>query len=236
MGQSKSQTQTSIPGWQEEFVQETVLPQARVVAGQEFTPYGGSFAPPLSGYSVQAGETFGDVAAMTPQDYQARVQANLGGYQQNVIDAALAQMEQQREQQRVGEEARMIGSGAFDSSRRGVYEGERQAQYELGQGNMIANLLNQGYQQALGTTAQQIGQQQQAAGSLMGLGGMEQGLGAAEIAGQRGEFLREQAFPSQQLGTLMGVGMGDFGRTSTQTYNPGLMGILGAGLGAYSGF
>ena len=234
MGQSKSQTQTSIPEWQEQFVTGTVLPQAQVVAGQEFTPYGGDFAPEMSGYSQQAGQTLGGIASMTPQDYQSRVQANLGGYQQNVIDATLAQMQQQREQQRVGEEARMIGSGAFDSSRRGVYEGERQAQYELGRGNMIANLLNQGYQQALGTTAQQIGQQQAAAGGLMGVGGMEQALGAADIAGQRGEFLREQGFPAQKLGTLMGVGMGDFGRTTTETYKPGLFDYLTLGTSMFA--
>ena len=122
MGQSKTTTSTTIPEWQEEFATGTLLPQAEKVAGQEFTPYGGQFSPEMSGYTTQAGGVYGGIAGMTPEQYQQRVQANLGGYQQNVIDATLAQMQQQREQQRVGEEARMIGSGAFDSSRRGVYE------------------------------------------------------------------------------------------------------------------
>lgn len=236
MGQSKSTVQSSIPDWQSEFVQGAVLPQAQKVAGQEFTPYGGSFAPSISPYTTQAGGVYGDIASMTPQGFQDQVTANMGGYQQNVIDATLAQMEQDRAQQRVQEEAGIIGSGAFDSSRRGVYEGERQAQYELGRGNMIANLLNQGYSQALGTTGQQIGQRMAAAGGLMGVGGVEQGLGAADIAGQRQEFLREQGFPAQQLGSLLGFGGADFGRTQTETYKPGLFDYLTAGASAFSAF
>ena len=229
MGQSKTTTSTTIPEWQEKFATGTLLPQAEKVAGMEFTPYGGQFSPEMSDYTTQAGAAYGGIAGMTPEQYQERVQANLGGYQQNVIDATLAQMARQREQQRIGEEARMIGSGAFDSSRRGVYEGERQAAYELGQGNMIANLLSQGYQQALGTTGQQIAQQQAAAGGLMGAGGVEQALAGQQLAGEYGEFMRGEQFPMQQLGSLMGMGAADFGRTTTESYRPGVWDYLGAG-------
>ena len=206
MGQSKTTTSTTIPEWQEKFATGTLLPQAEKVAGMEFTPYGGQFSPEMSGFTTQAGETYGGIAGMTPEQYQ----------------------------QRVGEESRMIGSGAFDSSRRGVYEGERQAAYELGQGNMIANLLSQGYQQALGTTGQQIAQQQAAAGGLMGAGGVEQALAGQQLAGEYGEFMRGEQFPMQQLGSLMGMGAADFGRTTTESYRPSTFDYLTAGFGLFA--
>lgn len=231
MGQSKSTTTESLPAWQENFLKGTVLPQAEAVAGQEFQSYGGQFAPSESPYASQAASTYGGIAGMTPQQYQSQVSQNVGGFQQGVIDTTLAQMARQREQQRVGEQANIIGSGAFDSSRRGVYEGERQAQYELGQGNMIANMMNQGYQQALGTTNQQLAMQQQGAAGLMGAAANQQALQAAQMGGQYQDFLRGQEFEPAKLASILGAGQGNFGRTSTETYSPNPFGLITGFLG-----
>jgi hypothetical protein len=127
---------------------------------------------------------------MTPQDYAAMTSANMSPFQSQVIDATLARANREREIARTGEMADITRAGAFGNERRGVFEAERQAAFELGQNEMIANLMQQGYNQAQAQTMAQLGVQQGAAGQAAGgfaqLGGMERsGLqaGAAGLAG-----------------------------------------------------
>ena len=149
-------------------------------------------------------------------------------YQQQVIDTSLAQMNRSADQARTGLEASMIGSGAYGSRgevARGEFEAGQQGQREA----LIANLMSQGYGQAQNATQQQIGNRMAGAGGLMGAGGAEMALGSQDLAGQYGEFNRQQQYPMQQLAGVLGFGGGNYGSTTTQTQKPGLFDFLTAG-------
>jgi hypothetical protein len=235
MGQSRSTTETALPQWQQDFVTGTVVPQAEKIAGQEFTGYGGQFAPSgVSDYTAQAAGAYGGVAGLTPDAYQGMVSQNMGGYTDQVIDATLARMDRDRAIDDVRAEANIIGSGAFDNSRRGIYEAERDAAYDLNRASTVAGLLDQGYGRALGATNAMIGQQLAGAGGLMGAGAADTALQGAQLQGEYAEFLREQGFEGDQLAKLLGVGGSDYGRTTTESYRPGAMDYITAGFGLFA--
>lgn len=230
MGQSKTTNAATPTGPGVEYFASTVNPAATNVAGAEFTPYGGQFAPGLSDYSTQAAGMYGQAGAAgsyTPADWNALTQQNMSAYTQNVMDPTLALMDRERQKQMVGEQANIIGSGAFDSSRRGVYEGESSAAYGLGRDKMMADLMRQGYNEAQAATMSQFGAQQgalaQGAAGLAGIGQMQQGLQAADLAGQYGEFMRQYEDPYKKLGALTGASAAaPTGTTTTETYKPGV--------------
>lgn len=226
MGQSKSTTQTTIPEWQQQFVTGTMMPQAQVVAGQQFQQYGGQFAPEMSQYSTQAGQTFGDIAGM---DFNAATQANFDAMRQNVLDPQVQAMARRYAQEQTGHEAQQIGAGAF-GSRGDVYQAERDAAYDAN----VANLMAQGYNAAQAATLAQAGARQAAAGGLLSTGQQATALGATQLGGEYQDFLRGQGFETGKLGALMGVGAGDYGRTTTESYKPGLFDYLTAGFSAFS--
>lgn len=228
MGTSKATTETTIPEWQTQFMTGVAQPLAERLANTPVTPYGGQFAPGMSAYTTQAGQAYGDVAGMTPQDFAARTQANMNPYQQQVIDASLAQMNRTGDVARTNLEAGLIGSGAY-GSRGEVARGEFEANQQASRDQLIASLTAQGYGQAQGVTQQQIGNQLAGAGGLMGAGGAEMALGSQQLAGQYGEFNRQQDYPMRQLAGVLGFGGGNYGSTTTQTQKPGLFDFLTAG-------
>lgn len=229
MGESKTVQENKLPEWQTKFLQGTVLPVATEIAGSTVSPYGGQFAPGMSQYSTQAAQGLGGILNRTPQDYAAATAANMNPYQQQVIDAGLAQMDRARQQAITQDEARIIGSGAFDNSRRGVYEGERAAGYGAARDQLIANLLQQGYGQAQAQTMAQQAAQAGAAGGLLQAGGAETALGLAGNQAAYNEWLRQQNYPFQKLQGILGFGGGNYGGTQTQTEKKGLLDYLAAG-------
>lgn len=231
MGQSKSTTTQSIPRWQENFLRDTAFPLAQQVADQPFQQYGGRFAPELGGMAQQAGDIYGNIAGMGPEQFGQMTQANMNPFQQQVIDTGLAQMNRSADQARTGLEAQLIGGGAF-GSRGEVARGEFEAGVQGQRDALIAQQLQQGYGQAAGLTQQQIGNQFQGAGGLAQLGGMQTGLAGQQLAGEYGEFMRQQGFPAQQLAGVMQAAGGNYGGSSTKTYKPGLFDYLTAGASA----
>lgn len=244
MGRSSRSTQTqtqAMPEFQEQFLSGTLLPFATNISQQEFTPYEGEMVAGVSPLSLGAQEQFGqiaDIANMTPQDFAAMTQANLNPFQQQVIDASLARAARERDIARTGEMADITRAGAFGNERRGVFEAERQAAFDIAQQQMIADLMAQGYNQAQAQTMAQLGARQgaagQAAAGMMQLGNLEQLTEQARLDAQMQEFMRQQNMPLQQLGALVSAAGGipsGFG-TTTQTSTPGFSGILGA-LGSF---
>ena len=233
-GGSTTQT-TSIPEWQTNLMTGTVVPLAEKIAATPFTGYTGQFAPGMDVRTTQAGDIYGSLAGMTPEDYAARTAANMSPYQQNVIDASLAQMNREQAKALTGLEGQMIGSGAFGSRgevARGEFEAANQAQRDA----LIAGMMQQGYQNAQGLTQQQIANMGTAASGLTQIGAAQTALDAANLQGQYGEFMREQGYPYQQLAGVLGVGQGDYGTTTTATKKPGLFDYLTLGATAASGF
>lgn len=237
MGRSSQTTTQAMPQFQQEFLQNTLLPFATDFSQQEFTPYTGEMVAGVSPLSMGAQEQFGqiaNIANMTPQDFAARTSANMSPFQDQVIDAALARANRERAIARTGEMADITRAGAFGNERRGVFEAERQAAFDIGRDQMIADLMQQGFSQAQAQTMAQLGMQQgaagQAAAGMMQLGNLEQMTQQAGLDAQMQEFMRQQNMPLQQLGALVSAAGGvpaGYGST-TQTSTPGLTGILGA--------
>ena len=237
MGSQKTTQTMALPKFQQDYLENTVLPFAQQVANTPFEAYTGQFTGPLAAGTQQASDLYGQIGGMgnmTPADYQALTQQNLAGFQGNVIDPTMAAMERRYAQERVGDDAGVIGAGAFGGSRRAVFEGEREAGRDVQMAQTLANLNRQGYDAATAQTMSQLGMQQGALGAgaagLMGVGSAQQGLTQADLAAQYQEFMREQGMPLQQLSALtMGAGAipGGVG-TKTTVERPGLSGILGA--------
>ena len=128
-----------------------------------------------------------------------------------------------------------------------MFEGERQAAFELGQNEMIANLMSQGYSQAQAQTMAQLGARQgaagQAAAGMMQLGNLEQLTAQAGLDAQMQEFMRQQNLPLQQLGALVSAagGIPAGYSTTTESRRPGTLDYinalasLGQGFGAMRG-
>ena len=243
-GGGSTTTTQSMPQFQQDFLQNTLLPFATNISEQPFAEYGGQLTAGVPETSQMAGQYYGmagDIAGMTPQDYAAMTEANLSPYMTNVVDAALARSARERDIARTGEMADITRAGAFGNERRGVFEAERQAAYEIGRDQMIADLMQQGYSQAQAQTMAQIGQSQsaaqQAAAGYTQLGGLEQATEQARLDALYQEFLREQGLPYQQLSALTGAASGIPTMTSTTTQNrPGIFDYLTAGATAYGAY
>jgi hypothetical protein len=208
MGSKTTTTaEKKLPTWQENFIRKQIMPKATEIGNAEFKAYTGERVAGLSdlekqaqsaigGYDYgqpayqEAQSVFSQISGMTPQDYAAMNQANMNPYQDQVIGASEAAAARRRAQERIGEEGAITQAGAFGGNRRDVYQGERQAAYEVGQNEVIANLLSQGYTQAQAATMAQLGNRGQAAGNL------------AATAGQAGQALIGGASAQQQLGQL----------------------------------
>lgn len=237
MGRSSQTTTQEMPEFQREFLENTVIPFATNISETEFTPYTGQMVAGVSPLSMGAQQYYnrvGSIANMSPDQYAEMVQSNMNPYQDQVIDAALARSARERAIARTGEMADITRAGAFGNERRGVFEGERQAAYEVGRDQMVANLLQQGYSQAQAQTMAQLQQQQgaalAAAGGMQQLGSLDQATRQAMLEAQYNEFMRQQQNPLMQLGALTSAAGGIPGGygTTTQSSSPGLIGYLGA--------
>lgn len=234
MGQSKQTTESKPSGPGVEYFASTVNPAARALRNTPFEAYTGQFAPEMSQYSTQAADIYSGMAGQDQtQQLLDTTQALYNPYQQNVIDASLAQMGRQQQQALTGLESQLAGSGAF-GSRGEVARGEFAAGNLASQNQLIADMMQSGYSEAqaraMGVLQQQQAQQGAAAAGLTGVGGMEQALQGADIAGQYGEFIRRQDDPYKRLAALTGASSAaPVGTTQTETYKPGLFDYLKAG-------
>lgn len=113
-------------------------------------------------------------------------------------------------------------AGAFGGSRHGVAEGVALGQLGQAHAGQMAQLLNQGYGDAMGRAGQLANMGFSAQGAIGGLGQYMQSINAANDPATR-KFMALQA----------AMGAMPHGSTSTMTQQPGgnfLTGILGAGI------
>jgi hypothetical protein len=211
MGSGSTTVENTVPKWQQDYAQNTLLPAATRIGTGTATPYTESMTAAIDPNIAKATDLYGKIAATsnrTPQDWQNLYAQNMSGYTSAVMDPAMAEMNRQRQQQLVGENARIIGSGAFDSSRRGVFEGESSAGYGVSRDKMIADLMRQGYNEAMATTMAQYGAQNDAAttgaSGFMATGGANMAAEQAQKEAAYNEFLRQQNDPYQRLNALVG--------------------------------
>lgn len=213
----------------------------------------------MAGQLTQAGAGF--TPTMIRPD-QALTQQYYNPFEQQVIDTSLADMEQARQRavQQMGQQA--TAARAFGGSRHGVAEALTSGEYGKQAGQMVANLRNQGYQQAL-----QLAQQQQMQNQAAGLQGAQFRLGAAQQLGQMGQaqtaadmlaaqtamglggarqqFAQQQMDAARNLGlerlgimqSALGLQMPGMGGTqSTPTYTNPAAGALGGAMAGYQMF
>jgi len=214
-----------------------------------------------------AGDLTGAVAGYSPMEIRpdaALTQQYYNPFEQQVVDTSLNDLEQARQRaiQQTGQQA--MASRAFGGSRHGVAEALTSGEYGRQAGSMLANLRNQGYQQALNlaqqqqmrnqsaglqgaqfrlSAANQLGQMGQAqtsadligAQSLMGLGGARQQLAQQQMNASRNLGLERLGIMQSALGLQM-PGMGTTGTTSTPNYTNPASGALGGALAGYQMF
>ena len=121
------------------------------------------------------------------------IEAYMSPYQQQVIDASLAEFDRNAAVQQTGLRDAAISRGAYGGGREGVMQAEAMRGNQMNRAQLQAQLLNQGFQEAraargadlaaqqgLGTYQQQLGQAQQ---------GYDQALlDATQIANREAEF------------------------------------------------
>ena len=168
----------------------------------------------LQGGLQQAQGLLGGWAGQGPASAQGvaqDAQSMMSPYIQSVIDPtrALGQQALTQNLQQVGANANQ--AGAFGGSRQGVMEGVAQSQEALGESNIVGNLLNTGYGQALtqagnlANTRQQLGE-----GAASSLASMYGNAGSA-LAGYGQTDLTNalqtgSGLPQQYLQNLLGIG------------------------------
>lgn len=221
MGSSKTTTQVmEMPGFQKEFLTETLLPIAKDIGTSEYEPYTGELVAgmtdmqkqALAGYGGltlpsefgEATDVYRQMAQRTPQERQADISAYTQAYTSNVIDPTMAALQRQRAQARVGEEAQAIKAGAFGGDRRSVYEGERQGAFEAQMGQTLGQMQAQGYSQAVQRAAAEDAQRMQAAGLLSGQGLQGLQTQQAILAAQMGAGTAQQQQSQQELDAAYG--------------------------------
>jgi hypothetical protein len=160
-------------------------------------------------------------------------------YIKDVADTTGAYMRQQQEQAQSGALGTAAMSGAFGGDRAGIAAANLQQQNQMGYGKTMADIMNQGYTQALGASQADLARQLQGGAQMAGLGAQSQQLGLqgaqAKIAAgtmqqqteQAGKdaminrFMQEQGYPFQVAQFLaniaMGTGAAQGSTTTTQT-------------------
>ena len=157
-------------------------------------------------------------------------------YQQQVMDATLAEFDRQQTIGGLGLRDKAIQSGAYGGGREGIMQAEYMNQGAMNRAQLQAQLLNQGFQQAqaaaaadlaaqqgLGTYQSQLGQQQQQVAQAQ--------LDAAQIAGKEAQFQ-----PFTQLG-LIGQQLAQLqpGAFATQTVGPAAAGPTASPMSQFLG-
>jgi muramidase (phage lysozyme) len=165
--------------------------------------------------------SLGSAGAVTPQQYSPEaVQQYMSPYMNNVVNATMAQLQNQQGQQRAALQGNAISAGAFGGDRAGIAQAELANQQNLASGQTLSNLLQGGYtnaqqmfgqQQGVNLAAQQANRAAQAAaaGQLGAIGqqGYGQQLGAAQQQAALGQQLYGQGLSTAQQQAALGQGL-----------------------------
>lgn len=146
-------------------------------------------------------------------------------------------------------------SGAYGGSRHGVVEAQTLDNYGREEDELVARMLQQGFDTSAGLATTELGLQQAGASGLMNLGQTGFGIGQATQQGQMQSGTMQQQmlqailggasqdygtysnYPTQQLSTLLSALSGNplSGNVSqSQSYSPGLFDYMSMGMGSYN--
>jgi hypothetical protein len=269
MGSGSKTTTNDIVDWQKQNINDVwsygknnIMNAPSNIPTQQIAPLSGmeqTAATSLQGYDYgapqyqQAQDIYSGIANMTPQDYASMNQQNMNPYQDQVIGSMEAVAARRRAQERVGEANTVTNSRAFGNDRRGTFEGERQGAYEVGQNQVIADLLKQGYTQAQAATMAQLQNRSGAAGNIatgaanqgnqylsgiqaqMGAGALERGIGQAGMDASYNQQMAQYEDPFKRFASMVGAMSGTpVASQQTETKKNGLLDYMSvlAGVGS----
>jgi len=133
---------------------------------------------------LQKAGTAADAAgSLTGPMTTAQTQSYMSPYQQQVIDASLADYDAQAAKSRLNLGAQAVGAGAFGSGRQGIAEAEFDALSNRGRGTLQSGLRQSGFQNAQQSRQQDLQNQMGLSNLQSGLGGTAQGFAQSQIAG-----------------------------------------------------
>jgi hypothetical protein len=257
---------------QQKFMEETLLPFAREIAGTPFETFEGErvagFTPTqqraLYGYGqlslpselATASGVVEDVATMTPEELSAQRAQYAQEYTDLIMDPTRARLRREQDIARsteAGQMTRALGGAGFDSTRRGIAEGEREAARDVAVRELEARIAGQGLDYGTQRLMSDIGLRTGAAGQLAGLGmtslgaqtdilGRQMGAGEAERALEQArldvpyeDYLAAMQYPLTQFGVLTGAGQAfpaGIGTTREKTPLAGTLIETGGKIGA----
>ena len=207
---------------------------ADVAAAQPFQQYStdpNAFVAPLTGTQQQAiGGLYGAQGAYQPYYQGAGALTAAAGttstpqvvgqymnpFMQQVVNPVQQALQQQQGQQLAQQQAEAIRGGAFGGERAGLQRQVLRGQQQLGMGQALSPLYQQGYGQALQAAQGDLGRQLQAGQALgalgtgaqtaalqapqalLGAGTLEQQTQQAGLSALYNQFLQERAYPYQQ--------------------------------------
>ena len=126
-------------------------------------------------------------------DQAGSIASYMSPYQQQVMDASLAEFDRNAAVQNVGLRDQAISRGAYGGGREGVMAAEAMRGNNMNRAQLQANLLNQGFMQAQQSRAGDLAAQQGLGTYQQQLGNAQQGfdqaqLDATQIANREAEF------------------------------------------------
>jgi len=161
----------------------------------------------------------------------AAINQFMSPYLQNVAGSEAALLNQNQQQAMAGQLGNAITSGAFGGDRAGIAAANLNQQNQLANANIYSNILNQGFNTALGAAQQQQGVNlsaeqanraalAQASGLLSGIGQQQyaQGLGAAQETATLGQGAQDAALQGAQAQ----IGAGTLGQQTQQAQDTAL--------------
>ena len=262
---------------QQQFIEETLLPFAQEISGTPYESYTGERVAGLTPMQQQALSGYGalslpselatasgvveGVATMTPEELSAQRAQYAQEYTDLIMDPTRRRLKREQDIARsteAGQMTRALGGAGFDSTRRGIAEGEREAARDVAMGELEARIAGQGLDYGTQRLMSDIGLRTGAAGQLAGLGmtglgaeidilGRQMGAGEAVRALDQArldvpyeDYLAAMQYPLTQFGVLTGAGQAfpaGIGSTTQKTGGLGpALGALGSAGMAMAGF
>ena len=135
-------------------------------------------------YAAKAATAADAAGALTGPMTQAQRTAYMSPYQQDVIDATMTEFDQQAQMRANEQAAAALGTpGAYGGGREGVQRAQYQTASDRNRAALLAQLNQQGFQQAQAGRQQDFANQQALATQQAGLGTQAMGNVGRQIAG-----------------------------------------------------
>ncbi len=150
-------------------------------------------------YTTAAGQGYNAAQQMLSPE---AIQQYMSPYQQNVIDAAMMNIQRQGDIAQQNMQSQAVRAGAFGGSREGVQRANLARGLAETQQSTMANLLSQNYNQASQRALQSAIATGQIAQGIGALGGQVQNLGQQDVSFQYGLGQQEQAQRQREMDAL----------------------------------